>query len=113
MSDDTLAAYRLKIRSLQQMTDNSFAHAIRQYRAGNEYVGRLISEGMLYVALETAERYMQSYDRYDPFDFIQEANAGLQDAIHSFSGIALVEFADFARAQIALRLDDFIAQSKV
>ncbi len=104
MSDELLRIYRGKIASLNGMDELTFATALRDYRAGNEFAGRAISEAMLQVALHVAEEHIWRLQQRDPLDVVQEANAALQDAIKCFSGVRLSEFLDFARRHIAAKL---------
>jgi DNA-directed RNA polymerase sigma subunit (sigma70/sigma32) len=82
-----------------------FADALSRYRAGDESAARLISGSCLRFALAIAEERTKAVPALALLDAIQEANAGLMEAITTFPGDDLHDFMEHARLRIHQRID--------
>ena len=101
--ETALEAYRRIVADQPICDERLFAEALARYRSGEESAARVISASFLRLALEMAEpRSAGGESRL--FDLIQEANAGLMEAIADFTGGNLQEFLPFARDRIERRL---------
>src|SRR5258708_1181621 len=97
--ETALEIYRRPIAVQPTCDDSFFAEALARYRAGNESAARDISGSWLRLALQVVEGH--SADAASPsFDAIQEANAGLMEAITTFAGDDLQDFLQHAHERI-------------
>jgi DNA-directed RNA polymerase sigma subunit (sigma70/sigma32) len=98
-----LETYRRVIAAQPTCNDSFFTEALARYRAGNESAARDISGSCLRLALQIVETH--SPDPASPsFDAIQEANAGLMEAITTFGGDDFQDFLHYAQERIQQRL---------
>lgn len=97
---EVMELYRAKIADVPLVTDPEFGDLLRRFRAGDEAAGRAISGGHLRMAIEIAESLPEPPAGFDLLDTVQEANAGLWEAIETFPGSTADEFAEHARRTI-------------
>jgi DNA-directed RNA polymerase sigma subunit (sigma70/sigma32) len=101
--ETALETYRRVIASQPTCNDSFFTESLARYRSGDESAARDISGSCLRLALQLVEHH--SADPASPsFDAIQEANAGLMDAITTFAGDDLHDFLRYAQDRIQQRL---------
>jgi DNA-directed RNA polymerase sigma subunit (sigma70/sigma32) len=99
-----LETYRRVVSEQPACDAQFFSEALSRYRAGDEAAGRTISGSCLRLALAIAEDRSREAPSLPLFDVIQEANAGLMEAIATFSGGELQEFLAHARQRIERRI---------
>jgi hypothetical protein len=102
-----LDQYKAMLRALPPRDDREFAGVLARYRAGNEQAGREITGSFLRHALDTAERIAEETGKPLPKAVLEHANAGLVDALESFTGASSEEFARHAEECIRRRLASF------
>jgi DNA-directed RNA polymerase specialized sigma subunit len=84
-----------------------FGGALAKYRTGDEQAGRKIIGSYLRLALALAESKAQETGEPLPIALLEEANAGLTDALASFTGSDSQEFRCHAEEAIRCRLASF------
>jgi DNA-directed RNA polymerase specialized sigma subunit len=104
--ESTLELYRTAIAGQPECADPAFSEWLRRYRAGDEAAGRELAGSCLGLALALAESFPDSPPGFTVLDLVQEANAGLVEALHTFTGATAGEFVDHARNTIAAWLND-------
>jgi DNA-directed RNA polymerase sigma subunit (sigma70/sigma32) len=102
--ETALETYRRVVAEQPACDAVSFAEALARYRAGDDSAARAISGSCLRVALKVAEDQACDSRALPLFDRIQEANAGLMDAIATFPGSSLAEFLSYALERMHQRL---------
>jgi DNA-directed RNA polymerase sigma subunit (sigma70/sigma32) len=101
--ETALEIYRRVIAAQPTCDEVFFSEALVRYRAGDQAAARDISGRCLRMALQLAEGH--AADPAAPsFDAIQEANAGLMEAITTFAGGNLQDFLHYAQVRIEQRL---------
>lgn len=102
--DAWLEKYQTMIETQPSCDDPWFAEMWSKYQTGDEYAGRCISGSCLRLALCIAQDRTGDYPDFALLDLVQEANAGLADALQSFSGGNAVSFREHATGAIYNRL---------
>ena len=102
-----LFLYRQQIAAQPLCVDPWFQENLNRLRSGEELAGRLISGSCLRIALEIALNMDIPPAALDTFGRIEEANAGLMEAIGSLAGSSLEEFIPFASRTILGRLESW------
>lgn len=97
---EVMDLYRAKIADVPKYQDPAFGDLLRQFRAGDEAAGRAITGGHLGMALALVETLPEPPAGLKPIDAVQEANAGLWEALVTFPGATADEFADHARRAV-------------
>jgi len=97
---EALELYRTEVAKLLACADPDFSTRLAQYRAGDEDAGRAITGSCLGMALALVESLPALPAGLDVLDAVQEANAGLVEALRTFTGNTAGEFADHARRTI-------------
>ena len=105
--EQELLLYRQQIDEQPICSELSFQENLTRYRAGDEMGARLISSTCLRIAYEIAMKLENPPSALDPFGRIEVANAGLVQAIDSFTGSSVEEFIPHARQTIIGRLDSW------
>ena len=95
-----LEQYRIEVAKLSACADPEFSDCLQRSRAGDEESGRAITGGHLGMALALVEALPELPAGLDLLDAVQEANAGLAEALRTFSGTTAGEFAGHARRTI-------------
>ena len=81
-----LETYRRVVSQQPACEPQFFSEALSRYRAGDESAARSISGSCLRLALAIAEEHSKEAPSSPLLDVIQEANAGLMEAITTFAG---------------------------
>lgn len=102
--ESPLETYRQHVLGQPICEAQWFAAALGRFRGGDEAAAKEISARCLHVALRFAEDRAVSLPSHSMFDLIQEANAGLMQAVTTFDGGDLPEFLRFAEEQMNQRL---------
>jgi DNA-directed RNA polymerase sigma subunit (sigma70/sigma32) len=103
-----LETYRRVVAEQPTCDPPFFVEALSRYRSGDGSAARSISGSCLRFALALAEERAREAPTLDLFDVIQEANAGLMEAITTFPGAELHDFLDYARGRIQRRIADLV-----
>jgi DNA-directed RNA polymerase specialized sigma subunit len=104
--EPALQKYKRIVAEQPVCQEEWFADKLAQYRAGDENGARAISGSCLRFALQLAERHAADCPEDVFFDFIEEANAGLMEALTTYSGSELKEFLVLAEQKIDDRLSE-------
>ena len=103
--EPALDTYRHLVAEQPACEARFFAQALAEYRAGDESAARKLSASCLRLALKYAEEQAANGSGSVPiFDLIQEANAGLMEAITTFPGEEMQEFLRYAHERMQQRL---------
>ena len=102
--ESSLETYRQHVLGQPICEAQWFAAALGRFRGGDGAASREISARCLHLALRFAENRAVLLPTYPLFDLIQEANAGLMQAVTTFEGTDLPEFLRFAEEQMNQRL---------
>jgi DNA-directed RNA polymerase specialized sigma subunit len=97
---DVLQQYRTQVAAIPACSDPDFTNLLARYRAGDEDAGRAIAGSYLALALGLAESLPALPPGLDVLDAVQEANAGLVEALRTFTGATAEEFEGHARRTI-------------
>lgn len=85
--DDWLEQYQGQIEQQPTCEETWFQEQWRNSQSGNEAAGRNISGSCLRLALRIAQQRAVQFPERDLVDFVEEANAGLMEAVLSFGGV--------------------------
>jgi DNA-directed RNA polymerase sigma subunit (sigma70/sigma32) len=102
--DTPVETYRRIVGAQPTCDPPFFAAALSGHRAGDESAARRLCGSCLRFALAVAERHAQEASTLSLLDVIQEANAGLMEAITTFPGDDLDDFLKYADLRIRQRL---------
>jgi DNA-directed RNA polymerase sigma subunit (sigma70/sigma32) len=103
--DDWLQQYSSAIDEQPVCEDSWFQEQCRNLHAGDEQAGRRISGSCLRFALKIAQRRAAEFPECHLLDVVEEANAGLMDAVLTFKGSSRDEFLQHAETRIHERLN--------
>jgi DNA-directed RNA polymerase sigma subunit (sigma70/sigma32) len=95
--EETLELYRSAVTAQPECAEPAFSGWLRRFRDGDEAAGRAISGSCLRIALAEVESRPTLPGGLAFLDAVQEANAGLVEALHSFTGSTAEEFVEHAR----------------
>lgn len=97
---EALELYKIEVAKLAPCADHNFSPRLALYRAGDEQAGRELTGSCLGMVLALVESLPELPAGLDLLETVQEANAGLVEALRTFSGTTVDEFADHARRTI-------------
>ncbi len=101
---DWLDQYRAIIEQQPTCEEAWFQDRWRLCQAGDEMAAREISGSCLRFALQIAQARAADFPQYHLLDVVEEANAGLMNAVQSFRGGNKDDFVRFAEVCIQQRL---------
>lgn len=104
-----LERYQTLVAQQPVCDDSWFPAALQEYRAGDELAGRRISAGCLWLALQVAQSRAGDLEHFPLLDLVQEANAGLVDALEGFAGSTTADFVRQATTAIDRRFHDLVS----
>ncbi len=107
---EALELYRAEIAKVPACDGPDFSRRLVEYRAGDEVAGRAITGGRLGMALTLVESLPELLAGLTLLDTVQEANAGLVQALQTFTGTTGGEFDEHARRTIHDWLNSLDAQ---
>ena len=107
---ESLDIYRTEIAKAPGCEGPDFSDRLIAYRAGDEVAGRAITGSRLGMTLTLVESLPALPAGLTLHDAVQEANAGLAEALHTFTGTTAVEFDEHARRTIHDWLNSLDAQ---
>jgi len=107
---ESLELYRAEVARVPACADPEFSNRLAEYRAGDEAAGRAITGSCLGMVLALVESLPDLPAGLDLLDAVQEANAGLVEALQTFSGTTATEFGDHARRTVLGWLNSLDAQ---
>ena len=102
--EDWLEQYQNQIERQPACEETWFQEQWRNLQSGDEMAGRLISASCLRFALRIAQQRAAEFPECHLVDVIQEANAGLMEAVLSFGGGSKEDFLLHAETCIDARL---------
>jgi len=97
---EALELYRTEIAKAPPCSDLDFSDLLRRSRDGDEEAGRVITGSHLGMVLALVESLPELPAGLDLMGAVQEANAGLVEALNTFSGTTAAAFGEHARRAI-------------
>ena len=101
----SLDQYRRTILNQPALDDIQFKTAWTEYQAGGEAAGRRITGSCLPIALSIAENRSSEFPELSVLELVEEANAGLHEALMGFSGFSAEKFRAHASETIHRHLE--------
>jgi DNA-directed RNA polymerase sigma subunit (sigma70/sigma32) len=103
--DDWLEQYKAAIDQQPFCEDSWFQEQCQSLRSGDEQAGRHISGSCLRFALQIAQERAAAFPACHLLDVVEEANAGLMEAVRTFKGSTRDAFLQHAETRIHERLN--------